>query len=50
METFLNDVCFQEQNMAVTGGLAWWNDFVVIACYNFIDRQEEARTLALMSL
>ncbi|CAM4663263.1 unnamed protein product [Leuciscus chuanchicus] len=33
----------QEQNMAVTGGLAWWNDFVVIACYNFIDRQEELR-------
>ncbi|XP_051732779.1 guanine nucleotide exchange factor subunit RIC1 isoform X3 [Ctenopharyngodon idella] len=33
----------QEQNMAVTGGLAWWNDFVVVACYNFIDRQEELR-------
>lgn len=31
--------------MAVTGGLAWWNDFVVVACYNFIDRQEEARML-----
>uniref|UniRef100_A0A9J7XAS9 Protein RIC1 homolog n=1 Tax=Cyprinus carpio carpio TaxID=630221 RepID=A0A9J7XAS9_CYPCA len=34
---------FQEQNMTVTGGLAWWNDFVVVACYNFIDRQEELR-------
>ncbi|XP_026091145.1 guanine nucleotide exchange factor subunit RIC1 isoform X1 [Carassius auratus] len=33
----------QEQNMSVTGGLAWWNDFVVVACYNFIDRQEELR-------
>uniref|UniRef100_A0A671QWR2 Protein RIC1 homolog n=1 Tax=Sinocyclocheilus anshuiensis TaxID=1608454 RepID=A0A671QWR2_9TELE len=33
----------QEQNMTVTGGLAWWNDFVVVACYNFIDRQEELR-------
>ncbi|XP_039615497.1 guanine nucleotide exchange factor subunit RIC1 [Polypterus senegalus] len=33
----------QEQNMVVTGGLAWWNDFIVIACYNFIDRQEELR-------
>ncbi|XP_030623173.1 guanine nucleotide exchange factor subunit RIC1 isoform X2 [Chanos chanos] len=33
----------REQNMTVTGGLAWWNDFVVVACYNFIDRQEELR-------
>uniref|UniRef100_A0A8C7K8I1 Protein RIC1 homolog n=1 Tax=Oncorhynchus kisutch TaxID=8019 RepID=A0A8C7K8I1_ONCKI len=32
-----------EQNMTVTGGLAWWNDFVVVACYNFTDRQEELR-------
>ncbi|XP_051959648.1 guanine nucleotide exchange factor subunit RIC1-like [Xyrauchen texanus] len=33
----------QEQNMTVTGGLTWWNDFIVVACYNFIDRQEEMR-------
>ncbi|CAN9504515.1 unnamed protein product [Ophioblennius macclurei] len=33
----------QEQNMMVTGGLAWWNDFVVVACYNFIDQQEQLR-------
>lgn len=33
----------QEQNMIVTGGLAWWNDFVVLACYNISDRQEELR-------
>ncbi|XP_062868296.1 guanine nucleotide exchange factor subunit RIC1 [Trichomycterus rosablanca] len=33
----------QEQSMAVTGGLTWWNDFVVVACYNFIDQQEELR-------
>ncbi|XP_076020139.1 guanine nucleotide exchange factor subunit RIC1 isoform X2 [Genypterus blacodes] len=33
----------QEQNMTVTGGLAWWNDFVVVSCYNFIDQQEELR-------
>uniref|UniRef100_A0A8C5BGM0 Protein RIC1 homolog n=1 Tax=Gadus morhua TaxID=8049 RepID=A0A8C5BGM0_GADMO len=32
-----------EQNMTVTGGLAWWKDFVVVACYNFIDQQEELR-------
>uniref|UniRef100_A0A8C2DG13 Protein RIC1 homolog n=1 Tax=Cyprinus carpio TaxID=7962 RepID=A0A8C2DG13_CYPCA len=31
----------REQNMTVTGGLTWWDDFVVVACYNFIDRQEE---------
>uniref|UniRef100_A0A8D0HFF1 Protein RIC1 homolog n=1 Tax=Sphenodon punctatus TaxID=8508 RepID=A0A8D0HFF1_SPHPU len=33
----------QEQNMIVTGGLAWWNDFIVLACYNLSDRQEELR-------
>ncbi|XP_042542865.1 guanine nucleotide exchange factor subunit RIC1 isoform X4 [Dipodomys spectabilis] len=33
----------QEQNMIVTGGLAWWNDFMVLACYNISDRQEELR-------
>ena len=34
---------FQEQNMMVTGGLAWWNDFIVLACYNLNDHQEEVR-------
>lgn len=34
---------FKEQNMIVTGGLAWWNDFIVLACYNISDRQEEVR-------
>uniref|UniRef100_A0A674N3D7 Protein RIC1 homolog n=1 Tax=Takifugu rubripes TaxID=31033 RepID=A0A674N3D7_TAKRU len=33
----------QEQNMTVTGGLAWWKDFVMVACYNFIDQQEQLR-------
>ncbi|KAF5894660.1 RAB6A-GEF complex partner protein 1 isoform X2, partial [Clarias magur] len=33
----------QEQSMTVTGGLTWWNNFVVVACYNFIDQQEELR-------
>lgn len=27
--------------MTVTGGLAWWTDFVVVACYNFTDQQEQ---------
>uniref|UniRef100_A0A8C1SMT5 Protein RIC1 homolog n=1 Tax=Cyprinus carpio TaxID=7962 RepID=A0A8C1SMT5_CYPCA len=39
----VHDHTLPEQNMTVTGGLAWWNDFVVVACYNFIDRQEELR-------
>lgn len=29
--------------MIVTGGLAWWNDFMVLACYNISDHQEEVR-------
>ncbi|XP_066502732.1 guanine nucleotide exchange factor subunit RIC1 isoform X1 [Hoplias malabaricus] len=33
----------QEQSMTVTGGIAWWKDFVVVACYNIIDQQEELR-------
>ncbi|XP_075416009.1 guanine nucleotide exchange factor subunit RIC1 isoform X2 [Tenrec ecaudatus] len=33
----------QEQNMIVTGGLAWWNESIVLACYNISDRQEELR-------
>uniref|UniRef100_A0A5F8H322 Guanine nucleotide exchange factor subunit RIC1 n=1 Tax=Monodelphis domestica TaxID=13616 RepID=A0A5F8H322_MONDO len=33
----------REQNMIVTGGLAWWNDFIVLACYNLNDHQEELR-------
>ncbi|XP_055009421.1 guanine nucleotide exchange factor subunit RIC1 isoform X3 [Boleophthalmus pectinirostris] len=33
----------QEQNMTVTGGLAWWNEFVVVACYSFNDQQEQLR-------
>ncbi|CAF99205.1 unnamed protein product [Tetraodon nigroviridis] len=34
----------REQNMTVTGGLAWWKDFVMVACYNFTDQQEQACT------
>ncbi|KAF6126944.1 RIC1-like protein, RAB6A GEF complex partner 1 [Phyllostomus discolor] len=33
----------REQTMIVTGGLAWWNDFIVLACYNISDHQEELR-------
>lgn len=31
--------------MMVTGGLAWWSDFVVVACYNFTDQQEQVEGL-----
>ena len=35
--------------MIVTGGLAWWNDFIVLACYNISDRQEEVCFCSLRS-
>lgn len=34
--------------MIVTGGLAWWNDFMVLACYNLSDRQEEVTYFFLL--
>lgn len=43
LRTVYSVLSLQEQNMTVTGGLAWWNDFVVVACYNFIDQQEQVR-------
>lgn len=33
--------------MIVTGGLAWWNDFIVLACYNISDHQEEVSFCSL---
>lgn len=36
--------------MTVTGGLAWWKDFVVVACYNFTDQQEQVTVAELASL
>ncbi|KAK7895648.1 hypothetical protein WMY93_020973 [Mugilogobius chulae] len=38
----------QYQNMTVTGGLAWWNEFVVVACYNFNDQQEQLHSDTLL--
>ena len=32
----------QERDMVVTGGLAWWDDFVCTACYNLVDQRDEA--------
>ncbi|KAL4593639.1 RAB6A-GEF complex partner protein 1-like isoform X1, partial [Arapaima gigas] len=39
----------QELSMAVTGGLAWWNDHVVVSCYNIPDRREEIRLYPRLS-
>lgn len=36
--------------MTVTGGLAWWKDFVVVACYNFTDQQEQVTDSASLFL
>ncbi|CAM9792706.1 unnamed protein product [Lampetra fluviatilis] len=33
----------QEQSMAVTGGLVWWEDFIVAACHNLAEGQDELR-------
>nr|XP_032808837.1 RAB6A-GEF complex partner protein 1 [Petromyzon marinus] len=33
----------QEQSMAVTGGLVWWQDFIVAACHNLAEGQDELR-------
>nr|XP_033781566.1 RAB6A-GEF complex partner protein 1 isoform X2 [Geotrypetes seraphini] len=33
----------QEQSMIVTGGLAWWNEFIILACYNLNDHHDELR-------
>ncbi|XP_018113730.1 guanine nucleotide exchange factor subunit RIC1 isoform X4 [Xenopus laevis] len=33
----------QEQNMVVSGGLSWWKEFIVLACFNLSEQQEELR-------
>uniref|UniRef100_H2Y572 Protein RIC1 homolog n=1 Tax=Ciona savignyi TaxID=51511 RepID=H2Y572_CIOSA len=33
----------QERDMVVTGGLTWWKDYIVVACYSFSDSQDEIR-------
>ncbi|XP_033103586.1 RAB6A-GEF complex partner protein 1-like [Anneissia japonica] len=33
----------QENDMTVTGGLTWWRDFIVLACFNHYDEREEIR-------
>ncbi|XP_071952667.1 guanine nucleotide exchange factor subunit RIC1-like [Antedon mediterranea] len=33
----------QENDMTVTGGLTWWRDFIVLACFNHYDERDEIR-------
>ncbi|XP_077981374.1 guanine nucleotide exchange factor subunit RIC1-like [Glandiceps talaboti] len=33
----------QEQDMAVNGGLCWWKDFIITACYNVNENRDEIR-------
>ncbi|XP_072019324.1 guanine nucleotide exchange factor subunit RIC1-like [Amphiura filiformis] len=33
----------QERDMSVSGGMAWWRDFIVVGCYNHYENREEIR-------
>lgn len=33
----------QESDMLVTGGLAWWKEFICVPCYNLLDQRDEIR-------
>lgn len=33
----------QEKDFVATGGLLWWNDFVVMGCYSLIEYNDELR-------
>ncbi|KAL4236739.1 WD40 repeat protein [Mactra antiquata] len=33
----------QERDMVVSGGIAWWKDFICVACYNIIGHRDEIR-------
>ncbi|RZF41581.1 hypothetical protein LSTR_LSTR000295 [Laodelphax striatellus] len=33
----------QEKDMVVTGGLLWWENYIVAGCYNLPDNQDEIR-------
>ncbi|KAJ8040207.1 RAB6A-GEF complex partner protein 1 [Holothuria leucospilota] len=39
----------QEKDMSVTGGLAWWRDFIVCACYNHYEHRDEIRVYPRIS-
>ena len=31
----------QERDMVVSGGITWWKDFMVLACYNIPGQRDE---------
>ena len=33
----------QEKDFVVTGGLLWWNEFIIMGCYSLIDFNDELR-------
>ncbi|XP_037935296.1 guanine nucleotide exchange factor subunit Rich [Teleopsis dalmanni] len=33
----------QEKDFVVSGGLIWWNGFIVLGCYSLLDRTDEIR-------
>lgn len=39
---FGNEV--QEKDFEVRGGLLWWNDYIIMSCYNLVTRSYEIRT------
>ena len=39
----------QERDMVVSGGITWWKDFMVLACYNIPGQRDEVLTLKLIS-
>lgn len=33
----------QEKDFIVTGGLLWWDDFVIMGCYSLLQQSDELR-------
>lgn len=33
----------QEKDFIVTGGILWWDDFVIMGCYSLIQQSDELR-------
>lgn len=33
----------QEKDFVVTGGLVWWQDFIIMACYSMLEERDELR-------
>ncbi|XP_033737683.1 RAB6A-GEF complex partner protein 1-like [Pecten maximus] len=33
----------QERDLVVSGGMAWWKDFICVACYNIVGQRDEIK-------